>query len=567
MASPSLALPGVLFVGEDERTRLVAHLGPAAGWMIPRGILGWSSEVSVVAREALTEQVRRDAKIVMPEEQIPPARLPLSLQAALHSPLVAISGRLTDKLVEAGIRVHTVGADRVTSSFYYIAEGGGEAPLRVEGDLVAAVGAMLGERADNAAIERVLDGLVDRLLRSLSRDRVSELSLELAAALPRAAADGSGMQDVDLDAFEGELGALVGASEKYAPFLREIAAKIGDTNERRVDIPLFGDARKVSQGPFDLTVGEQKVALVTHERWVATGPLTEPGEAKAAAPAEAPEPAPEPAPKAEAASQPKTEVAPEPKAEAAPEPKAAASQPKAAAAPERKAAAAPAAEPKAAEATPEPKAATPKPAAAGQPTPTPAPAAKASVPTLAVQLAPPRPASTPPPAAAKEATQEATKDAVEPAAIIAIDGTPPEAPPETLPEAPPEAAATEPREESALVGGAPSPDEPAPEERADAAKGAEPPGEAEAPEKDTPAEPAAQERDAEASKSAERKTAKAAAQKDEKAPVPARKATDAPLAAGASRTPEKQGGVPWGWVLLLLIAAAFAVYRFVFAGG
>ena len=54
MASPPLVLPGVLFVGEDDRARLVAHTGPAAGWHIPRGILGWSTEVSVVAREALT---------------------------------------------------------------------------------------------------------------------------------------------------------------------------------------------------------------------------------------------------------------------------------------------------------------------------------------------------------------------------------------------------------------------------------------------------------------------------------------------------------------------------------
>lgn len=288
MASPSLALPGVVFVGEDDRTRLVAHLGPAAGWMIPKGILGWSSEVSVVVRDALTDQVRRDAKVVLPEEQIPPARLPLTHQAALKSPLVAISGRLTQKLVDAGIRVHTIGADRLTSSFYYIAEGGGEDLVRVEGDLVAAVGSMLGERADNAAIERVLDGLVDRLLRSLSRDRVTELSLELAAALPRAAADGTGTVDIDLDAFEKELGALVGSSEKYVSFLEEIATKLAETNERRVDIPLYGDARKVSQGPFDLTVGEQKVALVTHDRWLATGPLTEPKRAASPAATAAP---------------------------------------------------------------------------------------------------------------------------------------------------------------------------------------------------------------------------------------------------------------------------------------
>jgi hypothetical protein len=279
MTSSPLVLPGVLFVGEDDRARLIALTGPAAGWLLPKGILGWSHELSVVPREALTEEIRRTTKAVMPEEQIPPAKYPLTLEAAKKSPLVAVSSRLVPKLVEAGARVHTIGVDRVTSSFYYLAEGGGEEPARVEGDLVQSVGAMLGERADNAAIERVLDGIVDRLLRALSRDRVSELAVELAAALPRAAADGSGLDDVDLDAFERDLGTLVGQSEKMVVQAREIADKLAGTYERKLDVPLFGDARKVSQGPFDLTVGEQKVALPTYERWIMAHVATEPGKA------------------------------------------------------------------------------------------------------------------------------------------------------------------------------------------------------------------------------------------------------------------------------------------------
>jgi hypothetical protein len=333
--------------------------------MIPKGILGWSHEVSVVQRDALNEQIRRDAKIVMPEEQIPQAKLPLTHQAALKSPLVAVSSRLTQKLVDAGIRVHTVGADRVTSSFYYLAEGGTEEPIRVEGDLVAAVGAMLGERADNAAIERVLDSLVDRLLRSLSKDRVQELSLELAAALPRASADGRGTQDVDLDTFEAELAKLVGGSEKYTAFLQEIAAKITGTNERRVDIPLFGDARKVSQGPFELTVGQQKVGLVTHERWLATGPLTEPS-ARQVAPAPVPTPAP-------------VQKTPEPKPV------------------ERKAEPAKAATPK-----PTPVVAS-TPVVAAAPSPAPAAVTPTNIKPLAAPLNPPRPGSNPPPSPAPAA--------------------------------------------------------------------------------------------------------------------------------------------------------------------
>jgi hypothetical protein len=371
--------------------------------MIPKGIMGWSTEVSVVARDALDENVRRDAKIVMPEEQIPPVKMPLTHQAALKSPLVAVSSRLSQKLIDAGIRVHTVGADRVTSSFYYIAEGGGEETVRVEGDLVGAVGSMLGERADNAAIERVLDGLVDRLLRSLSKDRVAELSLELAAALPRAAADGSGMQDIDLQSFEKELASLVGTSEKYTPFLKEIAAKISDTNDRKVDIPLFGDARKVSQGPFELMVGAQKVSLVTHERWLATGPLTEPTKA-APAPAPVVQKSPAPAPVVQKAAEPKSEPKPAPKLQASP---------------------------------------APAPVAVSSP--------PANMRPLAAPIHPPRPGSNPPPPAAKEIAPTPVV-AVQPTPIAQVSAPAPapvvEAPkPEPAPEpAPPKAApAPEPR--------------------------------------------------------------------------------------------------------------------------
>jgi chemotaxis protein histidine kinase CheA len=282
MASPPLVLPGVLFVGEDERARIVAHTGPAAGWHVPKGILGWSTEVSVVQRDALTEEIRRSTKMVMPEEQIPPVKMPLTSQAALKSPLVAVSSKLVSKLVELGARVHTVGVDRVTSSFYYLAEGGGEEQIRIEGDLVQSVGAMLGERADNAAIERVLDGLPDRLLRALSKDRVSELTMELAAALPRAAADGSGTAEVDLEAFEKALSELVGSGEKYTTLAQEIASKLAETNDRRVEVPLFGEARKVSQGPFDIAVGERRVSLPTYERWVMSNAIGEPARASTA---------------------------------------------------------------------------------------------------------------------------------------------------------------------------------------------------------------------------------------------------------------------------------------------
>jgi hypothetical protein len=286
MPSPPLVLPGVLFVGEDERARVVAHVGPAAGWFVPRGINDWSTEVSVVPRDALSEDIKKSTKLVMPEEQIAPAKMPLTREAALKSPLVAVSSKLTSKLVEAGIRVHTVGVDRVTSSFYYLAEGGTEEPVSVSGDLVQSVALMLGDRADNAAIERVLDGLADRLVRALSNNRLTELSVELAALLPRAAADGSGAADLDLEGFEKSLGQLLGSSEKFRTQAKQIADDLVGTYERKLAVPLFGEARKSSMGPFDLMVGDKKVPLPTYERWIMSGPLEHDEKAAAAASAQ-----------------------------------------------------------------------------------------------------------------------------------------------------------------------------------------------------------------------------------------------------------------------------------------
>jgi hypothetical protein len=560
MASPSLALPGVLFVGEDERARLVAHLGPAAGWMLPKGISGWSTEVSVVARDALSEQVRRDAKIVMPEEQIPPAKMPLTHQAALKTPLVAVSSRLTRKLVEAGIRVHTVGADRVTSSFYYIAEGGDEPPVRVEGDLVAAVGAMLGDRADNAAIERVLDGLVDRLLRSLSKDRVSEVSLELAAALPRAAADGTGTQDVDLESFEKELSALVAGSEKYTTFLQEIANRIGGTNDRRVDIPLFGDARKISQGPFELTVGDQAVSLVTHERWLATGPLTEPVKA-AAAPAPTAQKSPAPAPTAQKSPPPapaaQKSPAPAPTAQKPPPPATVAQKtPAPVPAVQKTPAPAPAAQKTpapapAAQKTPPPATVaqkSPPPASVAQKTPEPKPAAPKSPGPMAVAASSgvpsPRPIATPPrPGSNPQIAKEATPAPAAAAKPAEAEKPKPEAEaPKAVPAAEPVVAKAEP---AASAVKAPEPAASEKSKAAEESKASEPSAESKA------SEPSAK------SKAAESK-AEPSAKKAEGHPRDSRLAT-------TQKVKRQEKGIPWLWILVLA-AAAFAGYRFLGRG-
>ena len=508
MASPSLALPGALFVGEDDRGRLVAHLGPAAGWMIPHGVLGWSTEVSVVARDAISDSVKSATKVVMPEEQIPTGKYPLAHQAALKSPLVAVSSKLTQKLVDSGIRVHTVGADRVTSSFYYLAEGGGEEPIRIEGDLVAAVGAMLGDRADNAAIERVLDGLVDRLVRSLSKDRVSELSLELAHALPRAASDGSGLNDVDLDGFEKELSKLVGASEKYQPYLQEIATKIADTNDRKVDIPLYGDAKKVSQGPFELEVGTKKVALVTHERWLATGPLTEPKAKPAAAAAPAAK-TPEPKPAVAKAPEPK----PEPKPAPAIEPKTVPS-PTAKVEPAKK-----------------------------EPTPTPAAAKAASPKPAEVKPASPKPAPVeakpaPKPVEAKPEPKPEPKPSPKPEPVVAK--------PEPAPEPKPEPVAAKAEPVAAKVEPAPAPVEEKPKTKTMPIKES-------APAASEPAIPKAAPTPADMPKAATPLVTKAQRESVAGNPRDPRMAQTAKI--------KKEKGIPWLWIAIA-VAALFAGYRF-----
>jgi hypothetical protein len=410
--------------------------------MSPEGILKWSREVSVVPREALTEDARRKTGAVMPEEQLPPARLPLTFEAAKKAPIIAVAPKLVPKLVDAGVRVHTVGLDRLTSSFFYIAEGGGEEGVQVTGDLVQAVAEMLGDRADNAAIERTMDGIADRLLRALSRDRITELGVELAASLPRLASDGSGTQGLDLEAFERDLKALVGASEKYSRMLQDAANKIAGASGDRVDVPLYTEARKVSHGAFDLTVGDHKISLPAYERWVMSGPFTDP----AAAP---PAPAVQPVEaKPVTAAQP-VEAKPVKATPAEPTPAPPATKTKGSPPPSSEPKAATPKPPAAAKGTtpqpPETKPATPKPSAAAakgttpQPpetkpaTPKPPVAAASSVSRPTPAPGTPRPASTPQPKVAERPTaarpaEKRTEPApvaqIIPAPVIAVAGDP-----------------------------------------------------------------------------------------------------------------------------------------------
>ena len=275
----TLAVPGSLFVGADDKDRWVVHLGAAAGWFRPMGIAEWSREVSVVQASDLTEEVQRESKLVAPEAQIAPARFPHTLEAVRKAPLLAVAPTLSARLIELGVRVHTIGVDRLTGSLYYIADGGGEPAVRAEGDLIQAVAGALDEGADNDAIERLMDGIHDRILRALSKGRVTELAVELACRLPRAAADGTGMEDVDLDASEAELTQLVAESAKVASRAKDISDRLaGAGSEKSVSIPLYGEARKHAVGPAQLTLGAESIALPLYSRWLVDGVATIPSD-------------------------------------------------------------------------------------------------------------------------------------------------------------------------------------------------------------------------------------------------------------------------------------------------
>lgn len=270
MVSLPLARPGVVYLAEEQDKRVRVLTGPSAGWMVPKGILNWSNEVALISSAALTDEVIRTTKGVHPVDQIAPSKYPLSSEAAKASRLMAVSGRITTKLIEAGVRVHTVGYDRVSGGFYYLAEGGGEEPARFEGELIATLAEGLGDGANNDALDRGMLTIVDRLLTHFSKSQLDELSVELAASLPRYAADGSGMEGVDLDAFEKSLSELVGRSEKHFTELELFSSLVERAPvSGHVDVPLMGTAQTDALPALTITAQGQQVTLPQANLWFA----------------------------------------------------------------------------------------------------------------------------------------------------------------------------------------------------------------------------------------------------------------------------------------------------------
>ncbi len=266
-----LARPGSLYVGKVEDHDAIVIADASAGWMVPKGIRHWENEVTVISRDDITDAVRAQVKATFPEEQIPPAKLPLAFHAASSSPFVAVSRKLVPELVALGVRAHTIGADRASSGFFYFAEGGTDAPVRIQGELLTLIGPTLTGDETTALIEQHLESVIDRLLHHLSKGALSEVAVELAAALPRLNADGTGLEGVDLDAFEQEAQQMVAAGKGWEKEARQVSEALQNSEGPSAPVQLFGIAKREPQFELTAELDGTKVILPRRPRWVVRG--------------------------------------------------------------------------------------------------------------------------------------------------------------------------------------------------------------------------------------------------------------------------------------------------------
>ena len=284
MSGASLGVPGVLYVGTSgEQELAVLHVGPAVGWVALKGIHTWSREISVVLKADVTEAIGRELGVTLPERQPEAAGLQNALRAAQASSLVAVDSSLVDKLVAHGVRVHTIGSDRITGGFYYLAKGGKGEAVRLQGNLVEMVASTMAASADNAAIEANLDGVIARVLAELSGGTLSEAQIELAATLPalgEPAADAA----VKLQTLEGFLVLTTTRASKYADRAHAALEALDQATrggEHGLTVPLFGDARRVTQPELEIEYAEgesgerRRLKLPERSRWFVAGVMTE----------------------------------------------------------------------------------------------------------------------------------------------------------------------------------------------------------------------------------------------------------------------------------------------------
>lgn len=276
--TPTLAVPGVVSVGPDAQGGLIVQYGVAAGWIHPPGISQWSHELSLVARADVSTALRDELGLTMPENRIAKGRHPLAHKAAESMPFMGVTSEVVPKLLEKGVRVHTVGFDRVTGGFMYFAEGGKGEPVKVHGDLLEMISPQLEKgEGTNAEIETHLDRFIDRLLVHLSNGQLDELRVELANALPRLSTDARGLQGVDLDAFEAEASANAERSKKHEDGARKLASALDGANgaSSAVKVPLFGEAKPRSQPAIAVLLAGAQTTLPARALWTVSGAIQE----------------------------------------------------------------------------------------------------------------------------------------------------------------------------------------------------------------------------------------------------------------------------------------------------
>jgi hypothetical protein len=272
-AESTLAVPGTLCVTPFPGGNLV-HVGPASGWMVPRGLLRWEREISFLARADMTAELGRSLRATLPHEQVAPKKFPLAYRAVEAAPFLALTRKLAAEARQRGLRVHTVGVDRVSAGFFYFAEGGEGAAVRAQGNLVEMLAVSLKPSATNAEIAALQDGLVDRLLAHFSNGQVSELAVELADALPRMANDGTGLAGTQLEVFELQARALSSRSARWETSARDLVEALQSAakgSERSVRVPLYGEARQQMLRPLKIVLGGETITLPARYRWTVIG--------------------------------------------------------------------------------------------------------------------------------------------------------------------------------------------------------------------------------------------------------------------------------------------------------
>jgi hypothetical protein len=414
-----LAVPAVVCVTPEPPERKRVRVGAAAGWMVPKGIMDWSHEISLVTRADVPAIVSA-TRATQAHEQIAPKKFPMAKRASEASPLLPIATSLSAAAREAGVRVHTVGVDRVSAEFYYLAEGGSQQPVRVQGNLFEMLTPSLGLSAGNAEILSHVNGLIDRLLVEMSGGLFGELEVELANALPRLSRDATGLEGTSLDTFDAAARSLTIESAHLDQAARELvgalaaASRAGSMSAR---VPLYGEALRSSRPALQVLIGGKLVKLPAQLLWTVTGPAREDVKGVSPEPPKAVRTVPPPAVAVSTATSP-TPVPPRVAGGTAP-PTAASSKPPIVEPVARPHEAKPAA---AAPGSP-PAAATPRPRIAS----TPPPAAVQGVPLASAKGASPKPpavASPPPGVLAAEPSHASTADAagaLTPAPVVMVE--------------------------------------------------------------------------------------------------------------------------------------------------